>query len=167
MADNDDLLDAAAVVGPDLIARGDTITVSETSTGGLIAAMLLAVPGASAYFNGATVPYSLPSRRHWLSMNRHTVADLEPMSEAMAMRFAEIAQQQLDSTWGLAELGIAGPSGAPYGVAAGTSVIAVAGPSSVATKVITGHNDRQRNMRQFATAAIALLAQALELQEAH
>ena len=89
------------------------------------------------------------------------------MSEAMAMRFAEIAQQQLDSTWGLAELGIAGPSGAPYGVAAGTSVLAVAGPNSVATKVITGHNDRQRNMRQFATAAIALLAQALELQEAH
>ena len=60
MADNDDLLDAAAVVGPDLIARGDTITVSETSTGGLIAAMLLSVPGASAYFKGATVPYSLP-----------------------------------------------------------------------------------------------------------
>ena len=167
MADNDNLLDTAAVVGPDLIARSDTITVSETSTGGLIAAMLLAVPGASAYFKGATVPYSLPSRRHWLGMNRDTVADLEPMSEAMAMRFAEIAQQQLDSTWGLAELGIAGPSGAPYGVAAGTSVIAVAGPNSVATKVITGHNDRQRNMCQFAAAAIALLAQALELQEAH
>ena len=34
MADNDDLLDAAAVVGPDLIARSDSITVSETSTGG-------------------------------------------------------------------------------------------------------------------------------------
>ena len=51
-----DFLDAAAVVGPELIARGETITVSETSTGGLIAAMLLAVPGASAYFKGATVP---------------------------------------------------------------------------------------------------------------
>ena len=87
MADNNNLLDTAAVVGPDLIARSDTITVSETSTGGLIAAMLLAVPGASAYFKGATVPYSLPSRRHWFGMNRHTVADLEPMSEAIAMRF--------------------------------------------------------------------------------
>ena len=116
------LLSAADAVGPMLVARKETITISETSTGGLIAAMLLAVPGASAYFKGATVPYSLQSRRQWLAMNRDTVADLEPMSEDMAMRFAQIAREQLDSTWGLAELGIAGPSGAPYGVAAGTSV---------------------------------------------
>ena len=98
MAQSNDFLDAAAVVGPELISRGDTITVSETSTGGLIAAMLLAVPGASAYFKGATVPYSLPSRRRWLGMKRQTVADLEPMTEAMAMRFAQITQAQLDST---------------------------------------------------------------------
>ena len=98
MAQSNDFLDAAAVVGPELIARGDTITVSETSTGGLIAAMLLAVPGASAYFKGATVPYSLPSRRRWLGMKRQTVADLDPMTEAMAMRFAQITQAQLDST---------------------------------------------------------------------
>ena len=161
--ENNDLLNAAAMVGPVLISRGESITVSETSTGGLIGAMLLAVPGASAYFKGATVPYSLSSRRQWLDMNRDTVADLEPMSEAMAMRFAQIAQAQMDSTWGIAELGIAGPTGAPYGVAAGTSVIAVSGPNSLASTVITGHNDRQINMRHFAEAAIALLASALEL----
>ena len=161
--ENNDLLNAAAMVGPVLISRGESITVCETSTGGLIGAMLLAVPGASAYFKGATVPYSLPSRRQWLDMNRDTVADLEPMSEAMAMRFAQIAQAQMDSTWGIAELGIAGPTGAPYGVAAGTSVIAVSGPNSLASTVITGHNDRQINMRHFAEAAIALLASALEL----
>ena len=124
-----DLLKAGEVVGPVLIERGDTLTVTETSTGGLIAAILLAVPGASAYFKGGTVPYSLPSRRQWLAMNKDSVADVKPMSEAMAMRFAQIAKDQLDSTWGIAELGIAGPTGAPYGVAAGTSVIAVAGPN--------------------------------------
>ena len=58
-----DLLKAGEIVGPVLIERGDTLTVTETSTGGLIAAILLAVPGASAYFKGATVPYSPPSRR--------------------------------------------------------------------------------------------------------
>ena len=160
---NNDLLNTAAVVGPALISRGDSITVSETSTGGLIGAMLLAVPGASAYFKGATVPYSFPSRRKWLDMNRDSVADLEPMSEAMAMRFAQIAQAQLNSTWGLAELGIAGPTGATYGVSAGTSVIAISGPNPLATTVITGHNRRQSNMWHFAEAAIALLARALEL----
>ena len=160
---SNEFLDAAALVGPELIARGDTITVSETSTGGLIAAMLLAVPGASAYFKGGTVPYSLPSRRRWLGMKRQTVADLEPMTEAMAMRFAQITQAQLDSTWGIAELGIAGPTGAPYGVAAGTSVIAVYGPNPLSTTVITGHEDRPRNMQHFARAAITLLTTALEM----
>lgn len=158
-----DLLKAGEIVGPVLIERGDTLTVTETSTGGLIAAILLAVPGASAYFKGATVPYSLPSRRQWLAMNKDSVADLKPMSEGMALRFAEIAKDQLDSTWGIAELGIAGPTGAPYGVVAGTSVIAVAGPNPKAVTVVTGHADRQANMQQFAQAAITLLATALEL----
>ncbi|GIS21124.1 MAG: damage-inducible protein [Pseudomonadota bacterium] len=158
-----DLLKAGEIVGPVLIERGDTLTVTETSTGGLIAAILLAVPGASAYFKGATVPYSLPSRRQWLVMNKDSVADLKPMSEAMAMRFAEIAKDQLDSTWGIAELGIAGPTGAPYGVAAGTSVIAVAGPNPKAVTVVTGHADRQANMQQFAQAAITLWPQRWSL----
>ena len=96
-------------------------------------------------------------------MKRQTVADLEPMTEAMAMRFAQITQAQLDSTWGIAELGIAGPTGAPYGVAAGTSVIAVYGPNPLSTTVITGHEDRPRNMQHFARAAIALLTTALEM----
>ncbi|MEC7412842.1 MAG: CinA family protein, partial [Pseudomonadota bacterium] len=52
---------------------------------------------------------------------------------------------------------------APYGVAAGTSVIAVAGPNPKVVTVITGHADRQANMQQFAQAAITLLATALEL----
>ena len=156
------LLSAADAVGPMLVARKETITISETSTGGLIAAILLAVPGASAYFKGATVPYSLQSRRQWLAMNRDTVADLEPMSEDMAMRFAQIAREQLDSTWGMAELGIAGPTGAPYGVAPGTSVIALAGPNPRAVTVETGAADRQANMQHFAREAIAVLTSALE-----
>ena len=158
-------LDTANALAPTLVERGETITVTETSTGGLISAMLLAVPGASAYFKGATVPYSLQSRRQWLAVSKESVVDLQPMSEAMAMRFAQIAKEQLGSTWGLAELGIAGPTGAPYGVAAGTSVIAVAGPNPQTMKVVTGNSDRQQNMLQFAASAMVVLARALAIDE--
>ncbi|MEQ9002892.1 MAG: CinA family protein, partial [Pseudomonadales bacterium] len=116
-----------------LKARGETVAVAESSTGGLIAASLLAVPRASAYFLGGSVVYTLASRRALLEITAADVAGLEPLTEAMAERFAARARAQLDATWGLAELGAAGPTGTPYGHAPGISVIAVTGPVTLTT----------------------------------
>ena len=156
------LSDLGSAPAARLFERGYTITACETSTGGLIAAALLAVPGASTYFKGGTVPYSLPARREWLQMDKSSVAGLRPMTEAMAMRFAEITRQQLNSTWGIAELGIAGPSDSPYGAAAGTSVIAIAGPTPKSLTVSTESSDRERNMWRFTETAMHLLVEALD-----
>src|SRR5262249_458268 len=54
----DQLIDVAGRVAARLKARGETIAVAESSTGGLISAALLAVPGASAYFLGGAVVYT-------------------------------------------------------------------------------------------------------------
>ena len=113
------LTDMSLVVAQLLKQRGETVAVAETSTGGLISSALLAVPGASAYYKGGSVIYTLESRRELLGINRSQVEGLEPMTEAMALRFAEVARAQLKVTWSIAELGIAGPTGAPYGVDAG------------------------------------------------
>ena len=53
----------AASVAARLKERRETIAVSESSTGGLISAALLAVPGASAYFLGGAVVYTQVARR--------------------------------------------------------------------------------------------------------
>jgi nicotinamide-nucleotide amidase len=58
-----DLVKRAAEVATRLKARGDTIAVAESSTGGMISAALLAVPGASAYFLGGAVVYTRTARR--------------------------------------------------------------------------------------------------------
>jgi PncC family amidohydrolase len=150
-----------ARVGELLKARGETVAVAESSTGGLIGASLLSVAGASAFFLGSSVVYTLASRRELLRIRAADVEGLEPLSEPMVQRFAQRAREQLGATWGVAELGAAGPSGARYGHPAGTCVLAVVGPVTLTTTVQTGNSDRESNMWEFTRAAMALLEQAL------
>lgn len=144
-----------------LIERGETVSVAESSTGGLISANLLSVPGASAYFQGGSVVYTLASRRAFLDLDRERLRDLKPLTEAMVAEFAIAARQKLDTTWGIAELGAAGPAGTPYGHGPGTSVIAISGPCSMSTTIQTNDDDRQKNMLAFTRAGLVLFKQAL------
>lgn len=148
-------------IGDLLKARGETVAVAESSTGGLIAASLLSVPGASAFFLGGSVVYTLISRRELLRISAADVEGLEPLSEPMVERFARQARLQLGATWGIAELGAAGPTGARYGHPAGTSVLAVDGPVTICSTLQTGSNNRQANMWQFTAEALSLLERAL------
>ena len=141
--------------------REATIAVTESSTGGLISAALLAVPGASDYFLGGSVVYTLPSRKEILRIKREDVEGLEPLTEAMVLKFAERAKIQLGTTWGIAELGVAGPTGAPYGHPPGTSVIGLDGPVQASLTIQTGSNDREQNMWAFTQRALELLTQTL------
>lgn len=144
-----------------LKARNETLAVAESSTGGLISASLLAVPGASAYFLGGSVVYTLVSRRELIRITAADVDGLEPLSEPMVLKFAERARTQLGATWGLAELGAAGPTGARYGHPAGTSVLGVTGPVTLSLTVQTGSDDREANMWRFTNEALQLLEKAL------
>ncbi len=149
-------------VGDRLKAAGQTLCVAESSTGGLISASLLAVPGASAYFTGGSVIYSLRSRKVLLQIRSEDFEGLEPLTEAMAMRFAQVARAQLNTTWAIAELGVAGPGAARYGHPAGMTVIAVDGPVSRAITVKTDSANREENMWAFSDAALTLLGELVE-----
>ena len=144
-----------------LKTRNESVVVSESSTGGLISASLLAVAGASAYFEGGVVVYTLNSRRLYLGLRREDVQDLEPLSEPMAAKFATVAREQMNTTWAISELGAAGPTGARYGHPAGTCVLAIEGPVQMSTTVQTGRDDREANMWAFTRAAFTLFEQAL------
>jgi nicotinamide mononucleotide (NMN) deamidase PncC len=80
----------------------------------------------------------------------------------VARVFASRCRTRLGAAWGLAELGIAGPTPSPYGGPAGVAVLAVDGPVSRARRLETGHADRAGNMRAFAEALLALLSDALD-----
>lgn len=145
-----------------LKAREETVAVAESSTGGLVSASLLAVPGASAYFLGGSVVYTLRARRELLGIERAALDRQEPLTEAYVELCARSMRDRLRATWGLAELGATGPSGTPYGHPPGICALAVVGPVSLARRLETGSADREANMHTFMRAALELLEQALE-----
>jgi len=153
--------DSSASIGARLLELKQTVSVAESSTGGLVAANLLCVAGASAYFIGGSVVYSLRSRREFLDFDRARVKHLQPLSEEMVLEFARASRVKLDTTWGVAELGAAGPAPTPYGHAAGTSVIGVSGPVELTIKIETDSADREANMLAFSEAALKLFGKAL------
>jgi len=138
-----------------------TISVAESSAGGLISAGLLSVPGASAYYAGGTVIYTKESRKVFLDLPMDQIKGLKPLTEEMAMVFARSIRESMGATWGIAELGVAGPGGTPYSKEVGISVIALAGPVEASETVITGHDDREKNMFEFAARALQLLERTL------
>jgi nicotinamide-nucleotide amidase len=156
------LLQAAQDVADILKARKQTLAVAESSSGGLISAALLAVPGASAYFLGGAVVYTGKARMSLMGLTREAVAGMRSSSEPYARLLARTARENLGATWGLSETGAAGPTGNPYGDAAGHTCLAVSGPVETAFTLETGVPDRAANMDAFALAALELLAKALE-----
>ena len=155
------LSEQAAAVAEILKARKNTVAVAESSTGGLISANLLAVPGASAYFLGGTVIYTLRARRELLGIDKVTLDRQQPLTDAYVTLCAERIRARLDATWGIAELGATGPAGTSYGHPPGICVLAVVGPVTVTRRLETGSADREGNMQTFTRAALELLHEAL------
>lgn len=157
-----DLLPLAEKIGASLKQRKETIAIAESSAGGLIAASLLSVPGASTYFLGGAVVYTRKSMRELVGLTEESFKGMRGLTEATALILARGARERLSSTWGIAEIGAAGPTGSRYGDAAGTTCIAVVGPAERAAVIRTGNTDRIANMRAFADGALRLLEESLK-----
>ena len=145
-----------AAIAANLISSGQSVSIAESSTGGLIAANLLSVAGASSYFRGGSVIYTRESRHAFLDLDVIKLKGLKPLTEPMVAEFADAARRKLDATWGIAELGAAGPKGTPYGHAPGTSVIGISGPVNASITVETFSESREENMVRFTEAALTL-----------
>jgi len=156
-----ELVALAGEIAERLTARHETIAVAESSTGGLISAALLAVPGASAYYLGGAVAYTRDARRILVDIPDEAMKMIRPATEPYAQLLASRIRQRFSTDWGLSETGATGPTGNRYGDAAGHSCIAVAGRESAVTTVETGSTDRMANMHAFASTALKLLLQNL------
>lgn len=139
--------------------------VAESSAGGLIAASLLAVPGASATVLGGAVVYTAAAARAFLApAGVLAPVGMRGATESFAVYLARSAAAALGSDWAVAETGATGPAPNPYGDPPGHAWVAVRRPDDgvVTAHVLTGSSDREANMVAFASAALQLLARTVE-----
>jgi nicotinamide-nucleotide amidase len=153
---------AAEEIARRLIERGESVAVAESAAGGRIAAALLGVAGASAYFKGGVVVYTSDGKQRLAGMAAEDLAAHRSATAPHTALLARAIRERLGATWGVAETGAAGPTGNRYGDPAGHAALAVSGPIERARVIETGASDRRRNMDAFALAALRLFRAVLE-----
>lgn len=118
----------ARAVHEALLARGQTVAVAESLTGGALGAAITAVPGVSATFRGGVVAYATGLKASLLGVDPALLAARGPVDPDVAVAMAVGVRERLAATWGLATTGVAGPD-PQDGHPPGTVYVAVAGPT--------------------------------------
>lgn len=125
--DSTAMTDTAASVLRLLDERGATLAVAESLTGGLVAARLTAVPGASRTFRGSVTAYATELKARLLDVDPALLAEHGAVDPRVAREMAAGVRTRLGADWGLATTGVAGPD-PQDGKPVGTVYVAVAGP---------------------------------------
>jgi PncC family amidohydrolase len=150
----------AAEIALLLTARGETVAVAETTTGGLISAALLSVAGASRYYLGGGVLYTRASRIVLAGVPAEQYANYQGTTAELLASLAEAMRERLGATWAIAESGTAGPTGGRTSTP-GHTTICVVGPVMCSEAVDTGSADRESNMVEFTTHSLRVLGDAI------
>lgn len=119
-----------AVVGDMLRARGLTIALAESCTGGLVGHRITNVPGSSTYLKGGVVAYANEVKQLALGVRAETLAQHGAVSEQTAVEMATGVRRVLGTDLGLAITGIAGPEGGTADKPVGTVCFALVTPAS-------------------------------------
>jgi nicotinamide-nucleotide amidase len=139
---------------------GQTLAVAESLTGGLLAATLVEVPGASAVFRGGVVAYATDLKARLLDVPARLLADRGPVDAEVAVALAEGARGRCLADWGLATTGVAGPD-PQGGQPVGRVYVAVCGPGISDVRELTLSGDRAAIRAGSVTAVLALLLDKL------
>jgi len=143
-----------------LRARGATLAVAESLTGGALTALLVTVPGVSAVLRGGVVAYAADLKRDLLGVDADLLAAEGPVHPEVARQMAVGVARRLGATHALATTGVAGP-GPADGRAVGTVHVAVATPGAVRVRSLRLAGGRAALRAASVDAALALLAGTL------
>ena len=144
-----------AVVGKMLSARGETLSVVESCTGGMLGERITSIPGSSGWFVGGLLTYSDAMKIELAGVDAELLRRRSAVSEEVAVAMAAGGRERTGATWTVAITGYAGP---PDG---GEVFIGIAGPSGVSASRIYAPGERQRVRRMATQAALDLLRRKL------
>jgi len=114
-------------LGRELRARGLTLALAESCTGGMVGERITRVPGSSDYFRGAVVAYDYRAKEELLGVDRGLLEEKGAVNEEVAEAMARGARERFASHLGLSITGVAGPGDGGEKVEVGTVVVGLAG----------------------------------------
>ena len=144
-------------VGKLLTASGLSLSLAESCTGGLLAAMLTRQPGASAFLERAGVTYADSAKMDWLKVQPRLLQQFGAVSEECARAMASGLRQVTGTDLSLAITGIAGPDGGTEEKPVGTVFIALASATGVHVKRYSFSGNRTQIQQMSATMALEWL----------
>lgn len=183
-----EITDIVLEIASILRSKNQTLAISEAACGGLISAYIVSVPGASDFYIGGKLLYSLKQRLKLSGWSDEEIANYMGPSEQVALKLARTARYELGSTYVLSETGFAGPStdlhlsnrrkegtsltddakksnSDDYSTVApnvGTVFLGFTGPTGdFSTEKEFGNQDRSKNMTDFAKFALEFLLEQL------
>ena len=157
-------IDIAGAVLKLLESRGQSVSTAESCTGGTVAQMLTAVPGASASYLGSVVAYDNRVKQDTLGVPESAMVAHGAVSEAVVLAMAEGVRKRLGTTWGVATSGVAGPSGGTEEKPVGTVWMAVAGPEGSQAWVHRFGSQRARIVQRASRRILTHLHQEVKNQ---
>lgn len=149
------------VIGRLLLNKNKTVALAESCSGGYISHLVTSVPGCSAYFNGAVIPYHNQFKVSQLDVREETLTMRGAVSEETVKEMARNVRRKYNSDFGLATSGIAGPGGGSEEKPVGTVWIACDFDGNTITKKLQLSNERDINIRYTAVFALDLLRQCI------
>ncbi len=146
-----------------LLAHGATVATAESCTGGLVASYLTETPGSSAVFAGGIVSYDNRIKEQLLKVSESTLKKHGAVSAETVQAMAKEVREVMNTTYGLAVSGVAGPDGGTPDKPVGTVWIGLAGPSGDSIQRSIFYVNDRRSIRIYSTyVALDLLRRKLE-----
>jgi len=145
------------VIGAKLKEKNLSIGTVESCTGGMLAAQISSVSGASEYFMGSLLTYSNEMKSKLAAVDPRLIEAYGAVSEKVACAMAEGGREKLNVSICIATTGIAGPTGGTDTKPVGLVWIAIATPSRTISKSFQYGDQRDRNIQMAVASALNLL----------
>ena len=145
------------VVGDLLTAQNTSVSTAESCTGGAVAKMITSVSGSSNYFEGSVICYSNICKINQLHVQENALQNHGAVSQEVVEQMAIGVKRKLNTDYGLATSGIAGPTGGTPEKPVGTIWIALATKTGVISKKLNLGYSRDRNIHVTSLSALNML----------
>ena len=147
-----------------LLARGNTVSVAEACTCGLVGYMLSTVPGSSRYFPGGVIAYTGGLKQKVLGVSDELYDTKGSVSAEMAIAMATGVRDLTGTDFAISTTGVTGPTGGRSGLPIGSFYIGLVGPGGleIAERIQADAGERDGNKRQAAQAVLELLGRHLK-----